>query len=101
MSSFVPTPAERGIGIALLSGAGAFVLLCAAVLGVAARRHSPVDAPRGAAASFASGGKTIPVERFQPAKPGRYPAILFIHGADGLQVPAWHARYRHECQPLA
>lgn len=45
--------------------------------------------PAGAAESrpaegFEVGGRFIAVERFAPAGPGPRPAVLFVHGADGL-----------------
>ena len=40
------------------------------------------DGPR--VATFVSGGKKVTVEQFLPAKPGKYPALLLLHGSDGL-----------------
>src|SRR5262249_14797218 len=34
--------------------------------------------------TFPSGGKAITVEQFEPAKEGKYPAVLFLYGVDGL-----------------
>ncbi|WP_435007766.1 dienelactone hydrolase family protein [Tundrisphaera lichenicola] len=36
--------------------------------------------------SFTSLGKTIHIERFEPAEPGKYPAIVVLHGAGGMEV---------------
>ncbi len=36
--------------------------------------------------SFESQGKTISIERFEPKAPGRYPAVLVIHGAGGMTI---------------
>jgi len=33
---------------------------------------------------FDSGGKPVRVERFEPAGPGPYPALVLLHGADGV-----------------
>jgi dienelactone hydrolase len=35
--------------------------------------------------SFTSDEQVIPVERFEPEDGGRHPALLLLHGADGLQ----------------
>src|SRR5262249_46866347 len=35
-------------------------------------------------ATFESGGKKIRVERFEPARPGKFPAVVFLYGVDGL-----------------
>jgi carboxymethylenebutenolidase len=32
-------------------------------------------------------GKSITVERFEPAAPGKYPVIVFLHGLDGPDTP--------------
>ena len=37
-------------------------------------------------ASFESLGKTIGVERFEPEAAGKYPAIVILHGAGGMDV---------------
>jgi dienelactone hydrolase len=34
--------------------------------------------------SFVSGGKTIRVERFEPAAKGKYPVAVFLYGVDGI-----------------
>jgi len=58
--------------------------------------------PAGAQAqtqTFTSGSATIRVEWFKPARPsGSAPAILFLHGADGL---AFGERYRSGARSLA
>jgi len=36
--------------------------------------------------SYESQGKTIAVEKFEPKAPGRYPAVLVLHGAGGLAI---------------
>jgi dipeptidyl aminopeptidase/acylaminoacyl peptidase len=35
--------------------------------------------------TFPSGGDAVTVERFEPPAAGRHPAVLFLHGADGLE----------------
>jgi dienelactone hydrolase len=37
--------------------------------------------------TFLSGGKPVAVERFEPAAPGKYPAVLLLHSLDGLDNP--------------
>ena len=51
--------------------------------------------------TFESGGKTITVERFEPKEKGKYPAVLVVHGADGLQFEVWRRAYRGSAQELA
>jgi carboxymethylenebutenolidase len=34
--------------------------------------------------AFPSGGRAVAVERFEPAAPGKYPAVLLLHALDGL-----------------
>jgi carboxymethylenebutenolidase len=34
--------------------------------------------------SYESGGKRIQIERYQPAKQGRLPVVIFVHGAAGV-----------------
>jgi acetyl esterase len=36
-------------------------------------------------ASYESGGKTIKATRFEPPTPGKYPAIVLLHGLDGFE----------------
>jgi carboxymethylenebutenolidase len=36
-------------------------------------------------ASYESGGKTIKATQFEPAKSGKYPAIILLHGLDGFE----------------
>ncbi len=43
--------------------------------------------------TFTSQGKTITFERFAPHVSGRHPAIVLVHGADGLQVTMFNAWY--------
>jgi dienelactone hydrolase len=44
-------------------------------------------APAGpAGASFVSGGKRIPVERFEPRGAGKRPAVILLHGVGGLDA---------------
>jgi carboxymethylenebutenolidase len=54
---------------------------------------------RESSATFASGGKTITVDGFLPAGEGKHPAVLLLHGADGLQLQI--LSYRHYSRVLA
>lgn len=47
--------------------------------------------------SYTSQGKTIAIERFEPKAPGRYPAVLVVHGAGGMTVggPLFRESARH------
>lgn len=36
--------------------------------------------------NFESQGKTIAIERYEPKAPGKYPAVLVVHGAGGMTV---------------
>src|SRR5947207_387283 len=35
---------------------------------------------------FVSGGKTIRVERFEPAAEGKHPTVVFLYGVDGIHA---------------
>ena len=37
-------------------------------------------------ATYQSQGKPISIERFEPKAPGRYPAVLVVHGAGGMTI---------------
>lgn len=85
----------------LMAGIAALCLVtagCRRATG-AMRPLNPDPAP--SAASFQSGGKTIPLERFDPKGTGKHPAVILLHGADGLQVPLWNALYRGYARQLA
>jgi len=49
--------------------------------------------------SFLSGGKTIAVERFEPKTTGRHPAMILVHGSNGLTQ--YGERYRDQARRLA
>jgi carboxymethylenebutenolidase len=55
----------------------------------------PVTAQRN---SFKSGGKAIAVETFQPAGSSTRPAVLMLHGADGL---SYNTQYRDGARGVA
>ncbi|CAN5808342.1 hypothetical protein BH23PLA1_BH23PLA1_03020 [soil metagenome] len=38
------------------------------------------------ASTFESGGKSIRIERFEPAAEGELPAVIILHGAGGMQI---------------
>jgi carboxymethylenebutenolidase len=64
------------------------VLVLVALLPVTARAESGTTAATQVAQgkdTFTSGGKAIAVERFEPAAPGKYPAVLLLHSLDGLE----------------
>jgi len=44
-------------------------------------RESEIIVSKG---SYQSQGKTIGVERYEPKNPGKYPAVLVVHGSGGL-----------------
>jgi dipeptidyl aminopeptidase/acylaminoacyl peptidase len=54
--------------------------------------HSP-GAVAEAKLSFKSGGKSIPVEAFQPAGEGKAPAIIVLHGAGGMDYGNAYVRH--------
>ncbi len=75
--------------------ASSFVLSIALGFGtlapVRAQEAPAVAAPAGLAIvesrdSYESQGKTIRIERFEPKAPGKYPAVLVIHGAGGMTI---------------
>jgi carboxymethylenebutenolidase len=48
---------------------------------------------------YESQGKTITVERFEPKAPGKYPAVLVLHGSGGMAIGgAW---FRESARALA
>ncbi len=71
-----------------------FALVVSLVAAAAARAETARDLT-----TFPSGGKDIRVERFQPKAKGKYPAVLLLAGADG--VDAKHQDYRGYCRLLA
>lgn len=52
------------------------------MLGTTARGGEIVESK----GSFVSLGKTIGIERFEPKEPGKYPAVVILHGAGGMDV---------------
>jgi dienelactone hydrolase len=81
----------------LMVGILALIAVTAIAAGVWSANHTP--APAG----FTSGGKTIAVERFDPPidATGPHPAVIFLHGADGLRIPLITAAYRLHCRELS
>jgi carboxymethylenebutenolidase len=75
----------------------ALVLAGLAFLGLSSRGRA--DTVRESSATFASGGKVITVDCFLPAGEGKHPAVLLLHGADGLKVQLLN--YRHYSRVLA
>ena len=66
-----------------------FVVLAVAV-GRSAADAVPIKKTTG---TFTAGGKTIPVEQFEPKAPGTYPAIVLVHGSDGLEKCGYLYRF--------
>jgi carboxymethylenebutenolidase len=54
---------------------------------------------RESSAKFDSGGKTVAVDCFLPTEKGNHPAVLLLHGADGLQLQLLN--YRRYSRVLA
>ena len=50
--------------------------------------NRPLPSVRRSEDSFQSSGKRITVERFDPATPGSFPAVLVLHGSGGPQAGA-------------
>jgi carboxymethylenebutenolidase len=78
-------------------------LLIGAVLAASASAHAKQDTPSSMPVteqrnSFKSGGKTIAVETFQASGPSPRPAVLMLHGADGL---ASNTQYRQGARGVA
>jgi carboxymethylenebutenolidase len=76
------------------------------VLGLFALLAAPVAAEpateevRSQRDQLTSAGKAIVVERFEPAAPGKYPALVFLHGLDGLET-AYAGIYRSTARDYA
>jgi carboxymethylenebutenolidase len=85
--------ARRGRPAALAS-IGLFLVLGGLVRGAEPPPAAPPSAVAPALAgevvesrgSFESQGKTIAIERFEPKGPGKYPAVLVVHGAGGMTI---------------
>src|SRR2546423_1114356 len=75
-----------------------FVLRTLTLLAMTA---SPILAVPVAATTdtFSSDGKPISVERFRPESPGKHPAVLYLHGADGMTYRT--STYRESARQLA
>jgi dienelactone hydrolase len=69
------------------------LLLSASLANAALPVSGPVEE------TFSANGKPVGIEMYEPASPGRYPAVVLLHGADGIQA---HARaYRHAAEGLS
>jgi carboxymethylenebutenolidase len=75
---------------------GRFLISLAAFVLLAAAPAAPV---RTATETFTAGGKNIPVERFDAGAGGKHPAVLILHGSEGLHD--FGAFYRHQARTLA
>jgi dienelactone hydrolase len=87
------TQAKKGIAMRLndqvcrLRGDRWFVrcVLASFTLLVLLAAPAPAEAPM-TKGSFTSGGRKIAFEQFQPSKKGQYPAVVLLHGVDGLHA---------------
>jgi carboxymethylenebutenolidase len=73
-------------------------LLAGLSLVLATGAHAP-EPIMESTARFDSRGKSIPVEQFEPKAPGRYPAVVILHGAGGM--PAGGIAFRAFARVLA
>lgn len=46
--------------------------------------------------TFNSNGKTISVDQFAPSDSARHPAVIFVHGSDGMRTTAWKYAWSRE-----
>lgn len=89
MNPLASPPRRRGVplralSLALLLALGApFLAPSSCRPAVAADAALEIVESRG---SFESQGKTIAIERYEPKAPGRYPAVLVVHGAGGMTI---------------
>jgi carboxymethylenebutenolidase len=67
-------------------------LLAGVMSGCRARAADETEAVKKPTGSYASAGRTIRVTRFDPVRPGPHPAVLLLHGAEGLDNPACYHR---------
>lgn len=51
--------------------------------------------------TYTSGPRNITIERFSVESNSPQPAVVLVHGADGLQSSVWNARYRDYARQLA
>lgn len=88
---------SRTVSIAILS-----VTLIAGIL-TAGRRQDKLQAvtppTTHSEGTYTSEGKQIAYERFEPKKEGKYPLVLFLHGADGFSLGGSY--YRDAARQLA
>jgi carboxymethylenebutenolidase len=59
----------------------------------------PAQPIKTSAGLFRAGGKAVRVEQFGPAAAGKHPAVVLLHGSDGLEASG--ALYRHCARGLA
>jgi dipeptidyl aminopeptidase/acylaminoacyl peptidase len=62
---------------------------------------APVFQVSRAVTNYEVDRRKISVESYLPARAGKVPAIVLVHGADGLQSSVWNARYRQYAERLA
>ncbi len=61
----------------------------------------PAVSVRHTTATYESGRHTINVECYTPAVNNKLPAVILVHGADGLKSDVWNDRYRQYAGKLA
>jgi carboxymethylenebutenolidase len=74
-------------------------VLAGALSATQVRAADEPEAVKKTSGSYFSARRTIRVTRFEPVRPGRYPALLLLHGADGLSTN--EATYHHIADRLA
>ena len=77
----------------------AFPLFAPAALAAGPASTSPAAEIVATRGSFTSQGKPILVERFEPKAPGKHPAVLVLHGAEGMTLGGNF--YRENARALA
>lgn len=85
-------PAWRGFALVLAAFAATPAL---------ARADAPEPEVEEARATFPSHGKRVAVEQFAPKEPGRYPAVVLLHGAGGPGPPDTDSPLREQARRLA
>jgi dipeptidyl aminopeptidase/acylaminoacyl peptidase len=62
---------------------------------------APTVNVRHTTATYESGQHTIRIECYRPVVSNRMPAVILVHGADGLKSEVWNDRYRQYAGKLA
>jgi carboxymethylenebutenolidase len=64
-------------------------------------KSAPALEVRRTVTSYTSDRQPITVESYLPVTAGKSPAIILVHGADGLRSGVWNERYRDYARRLA